>query len=238
MPAAAPEQAFGSYRDRLRAGGQGAFQRAFDAGFVPRSMKQEWGGMHMPPAASHGELLQQEMQSGAAMSYTGAGDCNQMWSGAGHMQSDSWGGPMQTQYQCVQQAPQFETQGLQMVPPVSMQSQQMPMQMLPQMAVQQPMQMMPMAQGEQSPQMSQMYMSQMPVQQMPQPQMQLPQMAMSQAPPTASGESTPTGMQTPAESVRSECMAILMPQASQFHCDSDMLAAQLQASADCQRYED
>jgi len=198
-------------------------------------MKQDWGGMQATSVAAHGMLPQQDAQS-TAVSYGGGVDCNQMWSGAGHMHSnDCYGAPMQSQYQCVQQSPQYDTQGLQMITPPSMQSQQMPMQMLPQAAMQQPMQMTPMVQGEQSPQMSQMHMSQMPSQQMVMPQMQLPHLAISQPQaPSASGESTPTEI----ASVRSECMAILMPQASQFHCNNDMLAAHLQASAESQRYED
>jgi len=260
--AAAPaqvEQGFSSYRERLRAGGRGAFQRAIGAGLMPKNMKQEWNGMQMQSPPAQCGLSQQTKEwasTGMTMPYGGV---DQMWSGAGQMQSNDYCGvPMPTQYPCVQQVP---------------------MQMLPQMAMQQPtMQMVPMAQGEQSPQMHmpQMQMSQMQMPQMPMQQMQMPQMGMSpvqtptasgqstptgmQTPveqqiqmqmqmqmqtqmqmqmptPTASGESTPTGMQTPAESVRSECMAMLMPQGSQVTCD--MLAAQLQASAESQNcYED
>merc|ERR1712185_304924 len=95
--------------------------------------------------------------------------------------------------------------GQQIAPPVPMQQSQMQMPMLPQVAVQsqmqQQMQMMPM-QGDQSPAMSHMQPMSMPVSQMPMSQIQ--QVAMS----TASGESTPTEI----ESVRRECMAIVMPQ--------------------------
>lgn len=35
------EPSFSSYRERLRAGGRGALQRAFDAGLVPKSMKHD-----------------------------------------------------------------------------------------------------------------------------------------------------------------------------------------------------
>merc|ERR1719162_2176832 len=113
MPAPAyQEQGFPSYRERLRAGGRGAFQRAFDIGLMPKNMKQEG-------------------QTGSSMSY---GDANQMWTGAGQMQSNDYA--YQAQYQ------------------MPMPSQQMPL-MMPHMAMQQPStQMLPM-QGEQSPQMGQ-----------------------------------------------------------------------------------
>lgn len=194
--------------------------------------------MQMPSASAQGMLSQsQEVQSGSTMQYGAVGDAHQMWSGAGQMQSNDYCGvPMQAQYQCVQQANHPEMQmtamsGQQMVAPVSMQQSQMPMQMLPQMAVQQPVQMVQMQQGEQSPQMSQMQMA-MPVPQMSLPQMQLPQMV--QTPTTSSGDSTPTE----SDLARRECMAILMPQASQFQSDTDLLEAQLKACAECQRYED
>jgi len=202
---AQPEQSvYGSYRERLRAGGRNAFQRAYDAGLVPKNMKnQEW------TPQSH------EMQIGATgMPYNAMGDGNQMWNSAVQMQStDYCGMQMQPQYQCMQQV-----------------------QMQPQM--QQPMQMLSMPAGDQSPQMGQMNMTPMAMSQM---QMQMPPMALSQVQTpvntpasTASGDSTPTELM----SVRSECMAILMPQASQFPCNNDMLAAQLKEMAADQRYED
>lgn len=207
MPAPCQEQlipqeaAFGSYRERLRAGGRGAFQRAFDAGFVPRNMKQDWISQST------------DMQQGAvAMSYASVGDGQQMW-GAGQMQStDYCGMSMQAQYQCMQQVPQQPS---------------MPMQMMSQPQMQQPVQMVSMGSGDQSPSMSQMQMPQMQI------PLQLPHLAVSQTQtptPSVSGDSTPTEI----DSVRSECMAIL----GQFPCDNNLLAAQLKASADCQRYED
>lgn len=214
-----PEQAFPSYRERLRAGGRGAFQRAYDAGFIPKGMKQEWNSGQ----TAHGVLPQQsDVHNGSSMPY---GDSQQMWNGAGQMQSNDYSStPMQPQYPCMQQVQQPQM----MVP------------MLPQMAVQQPMQM---PQGDHSP------MSQVQMPQMQNQALQLPQMAMSQVhTPTASGASTPTGWLTSGQStpteidmaVRAECMAILqMPQSSQFFpVDQEMLAAQLKASADSQRYED
>lgn len=205
-----PEPAFGSYRERLRAGGRGAFQRAFDIGLVPKNMKQEW--MTNGTDANNG-----------AMGMPYGGDAQQMWNG--QVQSSDYGGmAMQAQYPYVQQVPQQSPMPVQMMPQPQMQPQ-----------MQQPMQMMPMASGDQSPQMGQLQLPQMAMQQMAMQQSQMPSMGMSQAPtPTSSGASTPSGV----ESVRSECMAILMPQASQFSCDNDLLAAQLKASADCQCYED
>lgn len=76
--------------------------------------------------------------------------------------------------------------------------------------------------------MQMMQMAQMQAQ-----QLQLPQMAMSQGQdhtPTASGASTPVDFD--------RCVAMFMPQVGQFGCDKDMMAAQLQAAADCQCYED
>lgn len=224
------EPAFGNYRERLRAGGRGAFQRAIDAGFVPKNMKQEWGAMQMSSANAQGMLSSAaDVHSGGNMSY-GVGDSQQMWGGAGQMAgSDYCGVALQQQYSqdyCGMQmqappTPDMMPMGQQIAPPMSTQT---PL-MLPQMAVQQPMQqqmqMMPM-QGDQSPmQMAQMSMPVTP-------------MAVPQTPTTASGDTTPVGI----DHVQRECMAILMPQTSQFPCDKDILAAQLKASADCQRYED
>lgn len=141
---------------------------------------------------------------------------------------------MQSQYPQtpeMQQAMAAQMTGQQMVAPVPVQQSQMQVQqMLPQMAVQQPMQMMSMGQGEQSPQQLAQQMQQLPPLAMSQVQMQTP---------TSSGQSTPTSI----DSVRSECMAILglgMPASSQFPCvdQNAVLAEQLRASADCQRYED
>lgn len=209
-----PEHGFESYRERLRAGGRGAFQRAFDVGLLPKNMKEA---------------------PNSSMPYAAVGDSQQMWSGAGQMQSNDFCGMsmQQQQYQCIQQVvpPSPEMQHMTALPVQSpMQQPQMSV-MMPQMAMQQ--QVVSLAQGEQSPQMAQMQMTQMPV-----AQMQLPQMS------TASGEQTPTsnGASTPTEIedwCRRECMGILTSQTSQFFpCDQDLLAAQLKASADCQRYED
>lgn len=221
--AAAPQcEAFaGSYRERLRAGGRAAFQRGFDAGFVPKSMKQDWS--QMPQTTSQGVLSHpQEVQNASAVQY---GDNQQMWNGAGQMQNNEY-------YYVPVQAPQFQqgsySQEMAMQQP-QMAMQQPQMQMLPQMAMQQPMQMMPMAQGEQSPQLSQCNV------------MQMPSMAMQSMPqtPTASSSGYSTPM-SEVDNVRAECMAMLMPQASQFcPVDRDQLVAQLKAAAvDQSEYED
>jgi len=220
-----PEQSFPSYRERLRAGGRGAFQRAYDAGFMPKNMKQEWSSMQ----TAQGVLpQQQDMRNSTSMPCY---DAQQVWGNMGQMQSNDYCGvpPMHSQYPCTQQAQQL----------------QMAM-MLPPMALQQPP-MVPMAHSDMSP-MTQMQMPQMQSAQMPQQALQLPHMAMSQPhTPSASGASTPTsgwptsGESTPTQMARRECMALLMPQTSgQFLHDESSLAAQLQASilADCQPYED
>jgi hypothetical protein len=214
------EPALGNYRERLRAGGRGAFQRAIDAGFVPKNMKQDWGAVQ--PHGMHAA----DVHSGGNMLY-GCGDSQQMWGGAGHMGADYCGVHMQQQYcqdYCGMQM-QAPTPDLQHMTSMGNQqgAPQMPMQtplMLPQMAVQQPMQhqmpLLPM-QGDQSP----MQMGQM--------SMPITPMSVPQTPTTASGDITP---------IQRDCMAILMPQTSQVSPDLAILAAQLKASAECQRYED
>jgi len=186
----------GSYRERLRAGGQHAFQRAFDVGLMPKNMRQECSDV-----------------------YSGQGD--QMWNGMGQMQANDYcGAPMQSHYQQVPMEHMMSMPPQQMYPgagPIFEPPQ--PMQpMLPQMP---PMQMVPLMQAEQSPHMAQM-----------------PQPAMQALTPTASSSygSTPTEM----DSVRAECMAIVMPQDSPFFpVDKDLLALQLKASAElCNCYED
>jgi hypothetical protein len=42
MPAPTGEPTFTSYREKLRAGGRGALQRAIDCGLMPKNMKQDW----------------------------------------------------------------------------------------------------------------------------------------------------------------------------------------------------
>lgn len=142
-----------SYRERLRAGGRGAFQRALDAGLMPKNMKQEWNGQHSSSAAAQGFLPKQqpEGQSGGVMQYSALGDSQQMWNGS----NDGWCSPMgQAQMQPQQAyAPQQMMQqqmAQQMLIQVPQQQAQQPAQMMlqmptPQEQVQQPVQMMPQA---------------------------------------------------------------------------------------------
>jgi len=68
----------------LRAGGRGALQRAFDAGLMPKAMKQEWGA-----ADVQGNLHPQaDVQNGMLTPCATGNDTQQMWDGAMHMQSD------------------------------------------------------------------------------------------------------------------------------------------------------
>lgn len=78
-----------SYRERLRAGGRGAFQRAMDAGFVPKNMKQDWSGLQASPAPAQGFLpkTQAEGNQAGMMQYSTLGDSQQMWNGAGQCSS-------------------------------------------------------------------------------------------------------------------------------------------------------
>jgi hypothetical protein len=239
-PQLSPEASFGSYRERLQAGGRCAFQRNIEAGLMPKAMRQE--------APCYVPLQQPEMQNGAVMQYDSqyeyalAGDGQHMWSGAGQMQSnDCWQVPVdQTDYtsQCayMQQVPQMQqqmaspeiSQLLGMTDQLSMPpqaQQQMQVQMPFQVQQSQFQQMAPMAMDEQSMQMLQMQSPQMQLPQLP--QMELPQTPMSQM----SGESTPCDID--------RCMAIVMPQDSQSQCDRDFMALQLKAAAELQQcYED
>lgn len=84
-----------SYRERLRAGGQGAFQRAFDIGLMPKSMK-EWNGPR--PSADIQSMMPQQtdMQNGMMMPCMAGSDAQQAWSGTGQMQNhDYWYVPVE-----------------------------------------------------------------------------------------------------------------------------------------------
>jgi len=74
-----------SYRERLRAGGRGAFQRAMDAGFVPKNMKQDWAGLQTSSTPAQGFLpkTQADGNQGGMMQYSTLGDSQQMWNAAG-----------------------------------------------------------------------------------------------------------------------------------------------------------
>lgn len=113
-----------SYRERLRAGGRGAFQRALDAGLAPKAMKQEWNGLTAPSAPAQGFLPKQlDCQSASIMQYPGTGEGQQIWNGTGQMQSnDGWCSPVNQ--------PQMQLQQPYM--PQQMMSQPMPQQLPPQ----------------------------------------------------------------------------------------------------------
>lgn len=148
----------------------------------------------------------------------------QTWSGVGQMQNnDSWGSCMQ-QHPFMQQAPTMPQQ----MPQQTAQSSEQ--QLVPAMHPQQP-QMMMVQVSVPTPQVQQsMQMMPVPcnhgVQTAQSPQVQQLQMSV----PMMSGENSPADF--------NRCMAICMPQAAQFPCDKDLMAAQLKAAADCQRYED
>lgn len=84
-----------SYRDRLRAGGQGAFQRAFNAGIMPKSMKADWNGASQV-ADTQATLPQQvDVQNGMLMPCMMGNEPQQVWGAAAEMQShDYWYVPM------------------------------------------------------------------------------------------------------------------------------------------------
>lgn len=130
-----------SYRERLRAGGQGAFQRAFNVGLMPKSMKNDWSGP-CASAEAQGMLPQQaDMQNGMYQQWTGR-DSQQMWNGAGQMQGhEYWYVPMEQ--------PQVYTQSPEMVQMAPMQDQQQMLAMQPQ-ALLQPPQISPTSMGNET----------------------------------------------------------------------------------------
>jgi len=226
-PPAFPQvNTFTNYREKLRAGGRGAFQRSIDAGFMPKSMKQDWNAAQAPSAHAQGFLPQQQMQN-SQQTWNGD-DGQQMWNGAGQMHGNGgWGVPASQ--------PQMPMQHMyaQQVSPLEQQA--MPSQQQDQMLMYQSQ--MPQQVQTAQMQMPQMQMPQMEMPQMQMPQMQMPQMQMQQMQqmemptPTASGDSTPADVD--------RCMAIINPQAGQFPYDKDLVALQLRAAAECQQcYED
>lgn len=137
-----PQQAMGSYRERLRAGGRGAFQRTMNAGLMPKAMKEQ------SPMANGAMPQWPEVPNGMVVQYAGTSDCEQMWNGAGQIQgNDCWSMPsphMPQSFPYMQQAPQFQQpmlpqQAMQMAPMHAEQMPQMqavPMHHMPQMQVQ------------------------------------------------------------------------------------------------------
>lgn len=136
-PMTAPQQ---SYREMLRAGGRGAFQRSIDAGFMPTNMKQGWDTVQMPQNQAQGRVAQQGQMEhqNAAMPYAMAYDGQQMWNGAeGQMHSDDcWSVPFD---QSQMSSQSMYTQDSQIQDPMMM-HQQMPFHIMPEMdmAMQQP----------------------------------------------------------------------------------------------------
>jgi hypothetical protein len=235
-----------SYRERLRAGGREAFQRAFGVGLMPKTMRQEamnCSDMQFPrPDATFNgfPVSQNATPISSPMSYSSVTDSHAVWDAPAPMQSaDYW--PSQMEHPLLLEQPQMMGRfgGSQDVPQMSSQFQQdqyqqaawrsMPMQQmqrpeLPPQAMQQMQQMQQMHHMQQmQPDLSPQAMQQM---QMPHMQVQVPQMHMQRM----ELDSSPTELH--------RCMAIVMPETAQFPCDKNMVAAQLQAAADCQCYED
>lgn len=211
-----PEQSFPSYRERLRAGGRGAFQRAYDAGFMPKNMKQEWSSTQ----PFQGVLPQQQAMQNSC-------DAQQVWGSMGQMPSNDYCGvpQMQAQYPCAQRPQQPQMQ--MMLPPMAMQQQMAQSDMSPMTQMQ----------------LSQMHLAQMPqlASQLSHMAMSQPHTPSASGASTPTSGWPTSGENTPTEMARRECMAFLMPQSSgQFFNDGALLEAQLQASilADCQPYED
>jgi len=146
-----------SYRERLRAGGRGAFQRALDAGLAPKGMKQEWSGLQAPSAPARGFLPKQQPECQSAAMMQCQGDAQRMWNGTGQMQSnDGWCSPMNQPHMN-----QLQMQSQQPYVPQQMMSQSMPPQMPPQVFQDQAQQQAQLMQGGQSPHMPQMAAPQM-----------------------------------------------------------------------------
>lgn len=199
------------YRERLRAGGREAFQRAFNVGLVPKSMKQEVYNNDM-----QGLRQQHSASVSSPMAYSSVPESHAMWD-APMQSNDYWHTQME-------HPPMLEQP--QMMSPHFTGSQDV-QQMMPQF--QQAWNPVPMQQPDMQPQP-------LPHGQLPaMPNMQVPQMHMQQQ----QLEGMPVVDSSPTELHR--CMAIIMPEAGQFGqfpCDKNMMAAQLQAAADCQCYED
>lgn len=224
------EPTFTSYRERLRASGRCAFQRAYDIGLLPKAMKQD-----AALAARAESQFQTDVRSctpmSTPMSYVSSAGNTPM----SMHSSDCWSmhmDPSSMQPNCPSQqihmmAQQSDTRQMS-------QMQYQMSQMLPYSAMPQHPQQHQLALEASSPHSSQvqvgMQMSQM------QPQhMQMSQMHISQVqPPQTHLQVAANGDTTPTEIDR--CMRIVMNGAPQY--DKNMMAAQLQATADCQCYED
>jgi len=221
MNMAMPEQPqLGSYRDRLRAGGAGAFQRAFQSGLVPKAMKQDWNTGYNAQMQGQGYNMPQEaqIQNGAGMQYSMVGDSQQAWYGAGQAAGPDCLGILMNQSQ---------------MPPPQQQQLQQNSQMVQQMPAQAPMQYFQVPQPQPSMQMASFTdgeQGQMQMASMQMASMQLPQMPVAEM-----GESTPTmsGYSTP-----SECMSIVMPHVTEHGVPEDLDAYLKAAAAANDGYED
>jgi hypothetical protein len=229
------EPTFTSYRERLRTSGRHAFQRAYDAGFLPKAMKQD-----AALASRIDSHYQPDMRTctpmSTPMSYMSNGGhtpvsmhSNECWSMQMDPSSMAAAFPSQQMHMMAQQPDGRQMQQMQL-------PQMLPYPTMQQQPPAQPLMDAPsshMSQMQVGMQMPQMQPQPMQMQQMQQlQQMQMPQM---QAPQThlqvaTSGDATPTEID--------RCMSIVMPGATQFPFDKDMMAAQLQATANCQCYED
>jgi hypothetical protein len=212
MPAPSCHHLGGSnYRERLRAGGREAFQRAYNAGLMPKAMKQDgmygsdsWMGRH--------QFSQNNTPVSSPMSYSSVADGHAVWDSAAAaaptQNADYW--PNQMEHAQMLDRPQMMS---------NFGASHDTQQIIPQFQQ---------AQFQQAWNAVAMQQAGQQQQQQAQLQLQLPQQQMQQMP-VAVG-SSPTELH--------RCMAIILPETAQFPCDKQMVAAQLQAAADCQYYED
>lgn len=224
------EPTFTSYRERLRAAGRHAFQRAYDAGLLPKAMKQD-ASLIARTDSHYQPDLRTCTPISTPMSYVSHGghtpvsmQSNECWG----MQMDP--SPMaafssqqmsimaQQHDACQMSQMQCQLPQMMQYPPVQQQQQ-------PQALVDAP-----------SPHMAQMQVGM----QMPQMQhqVQMPQMQMQQQMQVSQSQLAVAGTADVPHAELDRCMNIVMPGATQFSYDKDMMAAQLQATASCQCYED
>jgi len=190
-------------------------------------MKQDWSARQDVAMNSH-PMSQSTTPLSSPMSYSSVDD-HAAWNTSVPMNgADYW--PNQMEFPSIEQPqmmPQFQQDQSQMMP--QFQQDQFQQDHLQQawcpMAMQQPgmQHQQPIPQQQQlATEAASMQMQQMHMQVQP---MQLQQMEALHV-----VESSPTELH--------RCMAIIMPETAQFPCDKNIVAAQLQAAADCQCYED
>jgi len=240
-----PEPPCSNYRERLRAGGRGAFQRAFDMGLVPKNMRHDQWNSMSTPTTTPTSMMGQQMDSniGASEGYGMCGDAHQMWGGGVQsMQSgasDFWMMPTDGRAATHMNSQQvtYMQQMSQMMPQAAMQPQ--PPQQTPQMysssmpfQPQQQQQPMPLAQYPAS-QGAHHASPPCSVVSLPQAALDGTSMCMGSAPPCTTPVATASDS-TPSDVDR--CTSFLKFSFGDF--DSDFMAAQLKAAADDQIYED